>query len=204
MKSKRNGSKKIMSTLVALGILVFLVTFFQFEESQDNLAEILGVKEEWAYLNQEEGSNTSEEKVELVEVARIVDGDTVVLSDNRTVRYLNIDTPETKKPGTPIQCFGPEASQMNKSLVEGKKVVIKADKEFQDKYDRELRFIFLEGENVDNVENSINARLVRMGFARASIYEPNSTYADVFYKLERQAKSENLGIWKNCDNPFAE
>ena len=63
--------------------------------------------------------------VEEVKVNRVVDGDTIVLEDGRTVRFLNIDTPETKKPNTPVMCYGPEASKFTTSQLENRIIKIK-------------------------------------------------------------------------------
>jgi endonuclease YncB( thermonuclease family) len=86
-------------------------------------------------------------------ISRVIDGDTAVLKDGRTIRFLNVDTPETKKPNTPIMCFGKEASEFTKALIEGQDVTLVSDKEDQDKYGRALRFIFLKGRNIDNIEH---------------------------------------------------
>src|SRR4051812_23102365 len=64
-------------------------------------------------------------------VSRVVDGDTVIarLADNSeiTVRLIGIDTPETVKPGTPIECGGQQASDLMRQLAEGKEVNLVSD-----------------------------------------------------------------------------
>ena len=62
---------------------------------------------------------------EKVYVSRVVDGDTIGLDDGRKIRYLGIDTPETVHPSKDVQCFGPEASKINKELVLNKKKRLK-------------------------------------------------------------------------------
>ena len=47
-------------------------------------------------------------------VVRVVDGDTIVADvDGRQerVRFIGIDTPESVKPRSPVECFGKEASE---------------------------------------------------------------------------------------------
>ena len=79
-------------------------------------------------------------------VIRVIDGDTIeVAIDDRTftVRYIGVDTPETVHPEKPVEWMGPEASAVNKELVEGKTVYLEKDVSETDKYDRLLRYIFL-------------------------------------------------------------
>jgi micrococcal nuclease len=147
--------------------------------------------------------STRQKTREEVTINRVIDGDTVLLQDGRTVRYLNIDTPETKKPNTPVQCYGKEASDFNRGLTEGKTVTIVAEKELQDRYGRELRFIFLKGKNVDDITQSVNAQMVQKGFARSSIYSPNNRFEKEFISLEQSAQKKDLGVWK-CPKPFEE
>ena len=66
--------------------------------------------------------NTDSGTFEDVLVVRVIDGDTVELENGDRVRYLGIDTPETVHPDKPVECYGPEATERNKELVEGKTV----------------------------------------------------------------------------------
>lgn len=143
-------------------------------------------------------------QMEKVRVNRVVDGDTIILQDARRIRYLNIDTPESVHPNEPIQCYGKEAYELNKSLVEGKEVWIKFDKQKEDRYGRLLAFVFLQGRNANDITQSINAYLVQTGFARSYIIKPNNTFAEEFAALELEAKSKKIGIWIDCPKPFEE
>ncbi len=69
-------------------------------------------------------------------VRTAVDGDTLELTDGTRVRYIGVDTPETVHPSKPVQCFGKEASNFNKHLVEGKPVRLERDVSNTDKYGR--------------------------------------------------------------------
>jgi micrococcal nuclease len=146
--------------------------------------------------------SVSAEGIEKAKIRNVVDGDTATLEDGRKIRFLYIDTPETVKDNTPIMCFGPEASTMTKKLLEGKQVWLRSDKEKTDQYGRDLRMIFLAGENTDQPEKSVNAILVRGGFARARFYKPNNLFEKEFKQYEAEAKSNNLGVWGNCKRPF--
>ena len=146
--------------------------------------------------------SVSAEGIEKAKIKKVVDGDTATLEDGRKVRFLYIDTPETVKDNTPVMCFGPEASTMTKKLLEGKQVWLRSDKEKTDQYGRDLRLIFLAGENTDEPEKSVNAILVKGGFARARFYKPNFAFEREFKQYESDAKSKNLGVWGNCKRPF--
>ncbi len=129
-------------------------------------------------------------------VMRVVDGDTIVVRDSaggRTerVRYIGVDTPETVKEDTPVQCFGREASEFNHRLVEGKTVRLVPDQEPRDRYGRSLAYVYVGG-------TFVNAELIRGGFARTIEIEPNTGKADYFADLERVAIRTNKGLWKAC------
>ena len=79
-------------------------------------------------------NQSSSPEEELFRVAHVVDGDTIKLESGEVVRYIGIDTPETVDPRKPVQCFGKEASEKNKELVEGKEVRLVKDTSETDKY----------------------------------------------------------------------
>src|SRR5688572_26023127 len=68
-------------------------------------------------ISQEEAPQVQGGQREKATVRKVVDGDTIQLSDGRTVRYIGIDTPETVDPRRGVQCYGREASNKNKELV---------------------------------------------------------------------------------------
>jgi micrococcal nuclease len=129
-----------------------------------------------------------------VMVAKAIDGDTLELADGRMVRYLGIDTPETVDPRKPVQCFGHEASDYNRSLVQGKAVRLVKDIEDTDKYGRLLRYIYLEDGTM------VNLTLVAGGYARSLTWPPNITHAKEFLAAERDARSSGRGLWSTCEH----
>lgn len=137
--------------------------------------------------------------VETARVNKVIDGDTIVLDSGRTVRYLYIDTPETVKPNTPIECFGEASKKLNTTLVEGKKVKLYTDTTNKDSYGRDLRIVYLENVNSDSIENSINAQLVIRGYARTKVFSDNKTYKTEFEEFEKTAKKTRVGMWRECD-----
>lgn len=124
-------------------------------------------------------------------VVRVVDGDTigvVIGGEEYTVRYIGIDTPETVHPSKPVQCFGIEASEHNKQLVEGQTVGLEKDVSETDQYGRLLRYVWLGGEMV-------NAALVRDGYAYAATFPPDVRYQETFLELQREARDAGRGLW---------
>jgi micrococcal nuclease len=127
-------------------------------------------------------------------VVRVVDGDTIVASvdgSDEYVRYIGVDTPETVKPDTPVQCYGPRASDENHRLVEGRTVRLVFDREVRDDYGRLLAYVYLGGKLV-------NAQLVRDGYARTLAIAPNTSHAAVFQRLAASAARTGRGLWGAC------
>jgi micrococcal nuclease len=127
-------------------------------------------------------------------VVRVVDGDTIVASvdgDDEYVRYIGVDTPETVKPDTPVQCFGPRASAENHRLVEGRTVRLVFDREQRDDYGRLLAYVYA-GKRL------VNATLVRGGYARTLAIAPNTAHAAQFHRLAARAATAGRGLWGSC------
>lgn len=133
-------------------------------------------------------------------VTRVVDGDTFVarIGDRDVqIRLIGVDTPETVKPGTPIECFGPEASDFTKSILqEGSRVRLARDIEARDKYGRLLAYVYVGPDEV-----FLNRALIEQGFATAYPYPPNTAHADEFNAAERDARAARLGLWGFCEQP---
>ncbi len=127
-------------------------------------------------------------------VVRAVDGDTIeVRIGERTedVRYIGVDTPETVKPDTPVQCFGPRASSFNHHLVEHRWVRLVFGVERRDIYGRLLAYVYLG-------HRFVNASLVRRGLARSLTIPPNDRFAPLFRRLELRAARAGRGLWGAC------
>ena len=127
-------------------------------------------------------------------VARVVDGDTVEIEfDGRRedLRLIGVDTPETVKPGTPVQCFGPRASSFTHRQLEGRRVRVDFGVERRDVYGRLLGYLRLDG-------GMFNATLVRRGLARSLTIPPNDRHAALFRRLELAAARAGRGLWGGC------
>lgn len=127
-------------------------------------------------------------------VTRVVDGDTIearIGGRVEDVRYIGVDTPETVKPDTPVQCFGPRASAFNHHLVERRRVRLDFGVERRDIYGRLLAYVHLG-------DRFVNATLVRRGLARSLTIPPNDRFAARFRRLELRAARAGRGLWGAC------
>lgn len=135
-------------------------------------------------------------------VARVVDGDTAVIQvdgQERRVRFLGVDTPETVHPDKPVQFYGKEASSYTKHELEGKRVWLEYDSSPQDRYNRHLAYIWTQKPDaVDEAairRDMFNAKLLLGGYAKVLIIKPNKKYEALFRKFEKEAKSAHKGLW---------
>jgi micrococcal nuclease len=129
-------------------------------------------------------------------VVRVVDGDTIRVSiggREERVRYIGIDTPESVKPGTPVQCFAKKASAENARLVAGKRVRLERDVEERDRYGRLLAYVYPAAGGP-----MVNETLVRKGYARPLTIPPDVRHAERFRRLADEARRAGRGLWQAC------
>jgi len=132
------------------------------------------------------GCNLAETDTGAVRVARVIDSDTVILASGEHVRYIGIDAPEL----SPEEAYAEEARAANRELVEGNTVRLEKDVSETDRYDRLLRYIW-----VDVV--MVNLELVRRGLAEAKAYPPDTRYQDLLEAAENEARQAGRGMWGN-------
>jgi len=159
-----------------LGIGIFVVLVF-----------VLGI-----FLENKIRENFNFKKVEVVDevevinnketakVLRVIDGDTIELTDKRRVRYIGMNAPEMTDKRAEVLCYAQMAKVENKKLVEGKTIEMEKDISNKDKYDRLLRYIWVDGQ-------MINLVLVQNGFAKTATYPPDVKYKDLFLTAEKTA-----------------
>lgn len=129
-------------------------------------------------------------------IVRVVDGDTVkadIAGDEVTVRYIGVDTPESVKPNTPVQCYAKAASERNEALVGDANVNLVIGEEPHDRYGRLLAYVYLSPSG-----RFVNAELVRDGFARTLTIAPNDLHAAEFATLQKAAQRSGRGLWGRC------
>ena len=131
-------------------------------------------------------------------VAHVVDGDTVDLTlpggATERARLLGIDTPETVKPDTPVECFGPEASGQTKALLpDHTRVVVQRDEQARDRYGRLLVYLWRRDDGL-----FVNGALVTHGYARTLSISPNRAHAADLAAAATEARARGAGLWGAC------
>ena len=129
------------------------------------------------------------------QVLRVTDGDTIHINyngKNKKVRLIGLDTPETKDPRKPIQCFGREATAKMTELAENKNIRLEFDKTQgeRDKYGRLLAFVYSED------SKNLAYEMIRQGYGNEYTYNSNPyKYQNEFKEAARKAREENKGLW---------
>lgn len=131
----------------------------------------------------------------LYEVKSVVDGDTIKIDYNgieTSVRLIGVNTPETVDPRTTVECFGKEASNYLKNLLSNKKVKIETDSSQtdRDKYNRLLRYVYLDGEDV-------GYKIISNGYGYEYTYDLPYSKQDLYKKAQENADKKKLGLWAN-------
>jgi micrococcal nuclease len=124
-------------------------------------------------------------------VVRVIDGDTIeVLMDGeqKEIRMLLIDTPETKHPSKPVEPFGPEASQFATETLKNKTVGIQVGKEKEDKYGRILAYVWVGGKTYQEM-------VLEKGLAATAYLYNDLTMLDQFHKAQDIARNKKIGVW---------
>ncbi|HEX2096432.1 MAG TPA: thermonuclease family protein [Solirubrobacterales bacterium] len=150
----------------------------------------------------ENGDGGSPRAVALV--TRVIDGDTFearIDGEEEDVRLIGVDTPESVKPGTPVECSGPQASDFAHRLLEGRRVRLVFGEERRDHFDRLLAYAYLDPglePHAPDRPRFVNAALVREGLAETLTIPPNDRFAPLLRRLELRAARAGEGLWGAC------
>lgn len=126
---------------------------------------------------------------ESMRIERVIDGDTAVLEDGTSVRYIGIDAPEMRPAP---QCGAVAATEANERRVEGEVVTIRLDPaETRDRFGRLLAYLEVDG-------SLVNVGLVRDGLACAFPFGQTRLHRDEIEAAEREARDDGLGVWSAC------
>lgn len=131
---------------------------------------------------------------QLFTVTAVVDGDTLKINNHdeiETVRMIGIDTPETVHPSKPVECYGKEASDYLKELIDGKQVYIEMDptQGERDTYGRLLSYVYLSDKTL------VNKRMIEEGFAYEYTYQTPYKFQPVFKQAQKDASDAGKGLW---------
>ena len=126
----------------------------------------------------------------------VSDGDTIVVrvaGQRETVRLIGIDTPETKDPDEPVQCFGPDATEATEALLpRGTAVRLERDAEPRDQYGRLLAYVY----RTDGM--FVNLALAEQGLADVLSIAPNTAHAGELRAAVDAARASGRGLWGGC------
>jgi len=127
-------------------------------------------------------------------VVKVIDGDSVQLDTGEQVRYIGINTPEFSDKYNNYkkqECFASEAKKANTALVLNQEVELAKDISETDKYNRLLRYVYVEDE-------MINDFLIRWGFAKIDTVPPDTKFSQQFADAQKEAQGNHRGLWSKC------
>jgi micrococcal nuclease len=186
------------------GVILFLaVSLFSYFKSQNinSVQKAVQGTSDFPVLSKTPQIQTSTLSAVLqIPVLRVVDGDTVdvLINDKKqSVRILGINTPETVDPRKPVQCFGKQASDEAKSLLEGKTVSLQSDstQDDKDKYGRLLRYVAMPD------GSDFGLTMIKTGFAYEYTYDVPYVRQKEYKEAQKGAEEKGLGLWNEstCD-----
>jgi micrococcal nuclease len=181
MAKRKLLSKRNVSLISAL--IVLLLTFAQ--------------SQGWLGIEADQTADKiTQSQPGLYTIDHFIDGDTIAVKmsgKTETVRMIGVDTPETHKPNTPVQCYGPAAAAFTKNLIGENKIRLESDSQNQDRdrYGRLLRYVYLADGRL------VEKELILGGYGFAYTSFP-FTKKDEFVAYEKQAQAANKGLWRNC------
>ena len=164
----------------------------------DNENRVVAVGEGY----QDQASSTC--TFEAAKVTRVIDGDTIEINRGKgieKVRFILVDSPETKHPKNQVEYYGKEASQFTTKWLEGRRIYLEKDVRETDKYGRLLRYIWLVKPATDTPTNEeigsymFNSYLVRDGYAVVAQFPPDIKYVEILKTFEAYARENNLGLY---------
>jgi len=129
---------------------------------------------------------------ESAEVVWVTDGDTIIVrigEREEKVRLIGIDAPEIHDERQPWRDRAYAAGHYVRDQLKGRSVRLEGDtiQRDRDEYGRLLRFVFVDGKN-------LNLELVRLGYAK--VYRRfEFHWKSQFLEAEEEAKSSKLGVW---------
>jgi micrococcal nuclease len=132
----------------------------------------------------------------LYSINHFIDGDTIAVNMNgsvETIRMIGVDTPETHKPNTPVQCYGPQAADFTKNLIGSNSVRLQADPldTNRDRYGRLLRYVYLPDGRM------VETELIKNGYGFAYTLFPFQM-KDEFISGMQSAQAAKKGLWSAC------
>ena len=183
-----------MKKVIAVFIFILVILAFSKSDLIKNNSQRLD------YVSEAENKSQEENQTKLHKVIKVVDGDTIDVEINNVserLRLIGINTPEIVDPRKAVECFGKEASNKAKEILNNSNVRIEADDKSgnRGKYGRLLRYVFLED------GTNFNKLMISEGYAYEYSYDVSYKYQDEFKQAEKEAREAKKGLWANgvCD-----
>ncbi|MBU4017503.1 thermonuclease family protein [Patescibacteria group bacterium] len=168
----------------------------QQEAAKSDVAGVQAIQPTVTVILTEESTLTSDKRQQ-VTLVKVIDGDTIAVlinGKNETIRVIGIDTPEVVDPRKTVECFGKEASETARKYFEdsGKKLWLEADatQGDGDKYQRLLRYVFVDGGSVD-----FGKMMIESGLAFEYTYNTSYKYQQAYKQAEKEAREAKKGLW---------
>jgi micrococcal nuclease len=148
------------------------------------------------YTQPKQTENTGPQVLGTYKVIAYADGDTITVDMNgvhERIRLVGVDTPETKKPDAPAQCYANEAAKFTSDSLTGASVRLEADAKTdnRDRYSRLLRYVYLKDNTL------LNKKLIEEGYGFAYVQFPFTKKAE-FVTAQETAKIYKKGLWAIC------
>ena len=198
LSQQTGNAKRLVAILLVMGALVGVVAFAASKPNQPT-PQVAGVQTSEEFVPAEDtapvDTPTADTAAAYYTVSSVSDGDTIKVNVNgkvETVRLIGVDTPETKDPRKPVQCFGKQASDFTTQQLNGTSVRLEPDttQQERDKYGRLLRYVYMPNGTL------FNQLLVASGYAYEYTYQNNPyQFHDDFIKAQRLAQQEGRGLW---------
>lgn len=183
--------KKILKYFTILAVCIIVVYF----------STILNIKTnpEQEY-NPPKNNEINTSKYEKAYVNRIVDGDTIEVEINGEkykVRFIGVNCPENT---SKVEYYGKESTKYTTEVLKDKYIYLEKDISNTDKYDRLLRYVWLEipkdNSEIETKSKMFNALLAINGYAEVATYPPDVKHSLLFKDLVSEARNNNVGLWK--------
>ena len=173
--------KKYLKFAFLLVALLAIYAYYPSQEFQAKKGEVKGLTQ---YVSSD------------YQVIAVEDGDTISVAMNgkkEKIRFIGVDTPETKDPRKAVQCFGKNASEYTKQKINQGAVRLESDElnTNRDRYNRLLRYVYLPDGTL------LNAQIIKDGYGFAYTSFP-FTKKDEFKRIENNAREQNKGLWAVC------
>ena len=134
--------------------------------------------------------NKNLNSLESTVVKKVIDGDTIKISNGETIRFIGIDTPEINWDIGTADFYGYKALNFTKNNLLNKKIYLEYDEEKRDDYGRLLAYVYLENGEL------FNDIILKKGYGHLMTVEPNTKYLKKFRKVVKKAREKEQGIWR--------